>query len=117
MLMPLLVRPTDSEIEAVDHVVSKISNSLQDVFCVAEEIRAIGLPIHHQPLFPDLHIQPVYGDAQLRRQLLRGKSAGAMGPSRAGAREFDARSKPDFLHSDGENLVLAAMTGSDALRS
>lgn len=85
MLMPLLVRLTDSEIKAADCVISKVANSLQDALAVAEEVGAIGLSIDNQPLLSDLHIKPVYGNVQLGGQFVRGYNVGAMGPSRTGA--------------------------------
>jgi hypothetical protein len=64
MLMPLLVRLTDSEIEAIDSVVAQASNSVEEVRGIPEQMDAAGLPIDQEPLLPDLHVEPVHGDVQ-----------------------------------------------------
>jgi hypothetical protein len=64
MLMPLLVRLTDSEIDAVGRVVTKASNSVEDGMGILEEVCPAGLPIHQESLFPYLNIEPVDGDIQ-----------------------------------------------------
>lgn len=70
--MPLLVRLTDSEIEMVDRMVPQAANAFADAFGIVEEIGPIGLAVHDEALLSDLHVDPVYGNAQLGRQLGRG---------------------------------------------
>ena len=48
MLMPLLVRLTDSEVEMADGVVSKVSHCIEDAGSVLEEVGPAWLPIDHQ---------------------------------------------------------------------
>ena len=62
MLMPLLVRLTDSEIEATDGVVPQILNRVEDGRCVPEEISSRWLLIDDEALLPDLHVDPIHGD-------------------------------------------------------
>ena len=63
--MPLLVRLTDSEIKAVDGVVAEASDAVENGRGILEDVGSAGLPIDQKPLFPNLHIEPVHGDAQL----------------------------------------------------
>ena len=60
--MPLLVRLTDSEVEAIDGVVPQVSDCIEDGRGVLEEVSSSRLPIDEQALLPDLHIDPVHGD-------------------------------------------------------
>jgi hypothetical protein len=64
MLIPLLVRLTDSEVEAGDCVFAQATNSVKDGRSVLEEICSAGLPIDQESLLPDLHVDPVHGDIQ-----------------------------------------------------
>ena len=63
--MPLLVWLTDSEIKAVDGVVAQVSDGVENGRGVLEDVGSAGLPIHQEPLLPDLYIEPVHGNAQL----------------------------------------------------
>ena len=58
--MPLLVRLTDSKIKLRNDVVSKVSNSVKNGWCIREEIGAAGLAINQQTLGSDLNIEPVH---------------------------------------------------------
>ena len=60
--MPLLVRLTDSEIEATDGVFPQIPDPIEDGLCVPEEISSRWLLIDEEPFLPDLHVDPVHGD-------------------------------------------------------
>ena len=62
MLMPLLVRLTDSEVEAIDGVVPQVSDCLEDGSGVLEEVSSSRLSIDEKALLPDLHVDPVHGD-------------------------------------------------------
>ena len=62
MLMPLLVRLTDSEVEAIDGVVPQVSDCIEDGSGVLEEVSSSRLSIDEQALLPDLHIDPIHGD-------------------------------------------------------
>src|SRR5438445_13279763 len=104
MLMPLLVRLTDSEIEAIDGVVAQVSNGVEDGRGVLEEVASTGLPIHQEPLLPDLHIEPVHWDAQPGGQIGRAERAGVMGPAAALLAHVDASGVRDPLHGDWESV-------------
>ena len=80
MLMPLLVRLTDSEVEAVDGVVPQVSDGINYGRSVLEEVRAARLPIDQEALFPDLHVDPVYGNIQPGGQFWDAEQVGVMGP-------------------------------------
>jgi hypothetical protein len=60
MLMPLLVRLTDSEIEAINGVVPQVSDCIHDGSGVLEEICSGRLLIDEQALLPDLHVDPIH---------------------------------------------------------
>jgi hypothetical protein len=64
MLIPLLVRLTDSEVEAGDCVFAQAT--AKDGRRVLEETSSAGPPIHQESLLPDLHIDPVHGDVRRR---------------------------------------------------
>ncbi len=81
--MPLLVRLTDSEIEAINLVGSQISNAIVDIGGVVEEVSPARLTIHQELSLPDLHVEPVYRDAQLSSHFWRGQHIGAVRPSGA----------------------------------
>jgi hypothetical protein len=58
--MPLLVRLTDSEIEAFDDVVPQVSNRINNDRGVLEEVSSSRLLIDHEALLPDLHVDPIH---------------------------------------------------------
>jgi hypothetical protein len=60
--MPLLVRLTDSEIEATDGVVPQIPDRIEDDLCVPEEISPRWLLVDQETLLPDLHVDPIHWD-------------------------------------------------------
>ena len=72
MLMPPVVRLTDSEIDVIDSSAPQASNIFEDLRIVIEEVCAIRLSIYNQALLPDLHVEPVYWNAKLSRELGRG---------------------------------------------
>lgn len=98
MLMPLLVRLTDSEIEAVDLVSSQTLNAVVDIDVVAEEVSPAWLTIYQQSSLPDLHVEPVHRDAQLNSDFWRGQHIGAVRPPGAWLVHLHARSTPDSLN-------------------
>jgi hypothetical protein len=71
MLMPLVVRLTDSEIKVVDCVLAQASPGVEDGRAVLEEVGPAGLPVHQEPLLPDLHIKPIHRDIPPSGQLGR----------------------------------------------
>jgi hypothetical protein len=60
--MPLLVRLTDSEVEAIDGVVPQVSDCIEDGGGVLEKVSSSRLSIDEKALLPDLHIDPIHGD-------------------------------------------------------
>ena len=62
MLMPLLVRLTDSEIEVTDGVVPQIAHPIEDGLCVPEEISPRWLLVDQEALLSDLHVDPIHWD-------------------------------------------------------
>jgi cell division septation protein DedD len=64
MLMPLLVRLTDSEIEVIDGVVPQILDRIEDGFCVPKEISPCWLSIDEEALLPDVHVNPIHWNVQ-----------------------------------------------------
>jgi IstB-like ATP binding protein len=65
MLMPLLVRLINSQIELADGVLSEVPDGIQDSRSVSEQIGSGRLAIGQEALLPDLHIEPVDRDVQL----------------------------------------------------
>ena len=64
MLMPLLVKLTDSEIEAFNDVGPQVSDRIENERGVLEEISSGRLLIDEEAPLPDLHVEPVYGNIQ-----------------------------------------------------
>jgi hypothetical protein len=62
MLMPLLVRLTDSEIKAFDGMVPEVSDRIENERGVLEQVSSGRLLVDDEALLPDLHIDPVHGD-------------------------------------------------------
>ena len=62
MLMPLLVRLTDSEVQLIDGALSQTSKCIEDRRGVLEEVGSSRLSIDEQALLPDLHIDPIHRD-------------------------------------------------------
>jgi hypothetical protein len=58
----LLMRLTDSEVEAIDGVVSQVSDRIEDGSGILEEVSSSRLSIDEKVLLPDLHVDPVHGD-------------------------------------------------------
>ena len=54
MLMPLLVRLTDFEVELTDGVVPQVSDCIEDGSSILEEVSSSRLSIDEQVLLPDL---------------------------------------------------------------
>jgi len=64
MLMPPLVRLTDSEVDVTDSVIPQASDGIEDGWDDLEKVRSCRLLIQQETLLPDLHIEPVYGNIQ-----------------------------------------------------
>jgi len=60
--MPLLVRLTDSEIDAVGGVASQASDCIENRRDVFEQVGSGRLLIDEEALLPDLHVNPVHRD-------------------------------------------------------
>ena len=64
MLIPLLVRLIDSEIEAGDGVIPQAADRIQCIRGIGKQVSPGRLAIDQQAPFADLHIKPVDGDAE-----------------------------------------------------
>jgi hypothetical protein len=62
MLIPLLVRLTDSEIDAVDGMGPQFSDRIEDEQGVLEEVSSRRLLIDEEALLSDLDVDPVHRD-------------------------------------------------------
>jgi len=60
MLIPLLVRLTDSEVEVAYGMIAEVSDSVENGGRVREKVSAGRLLIDQEPLLSDLHIEPVH---------------------------------------------------------
>jgi len=107
MLIPLLVRLTDSEVKAGDGMVPQVPYRIYYGRCVFKEIGAARLLIDQEALFPDLHVEPVYGNIQPSCQFWDAEQVGAMEPPAPRCGHFDPGAAPDLAHRDRENPVLA----------
>ena len=105
--MPLLVRLRDSEIEAIDLVVSQGLYAFEDCGVAVEEVGSAGLAIHEELSFPDLHVEPVHRDTQLRGQFGSRQHARVMRPTGTLHRYWDPGGMSDSLDGDWEDLGLA----------
>ena len=56
MMMHLLVRLTDSEVEVIDGVTPQASDRIEDRRGVLEQVGSGWLPIDEQALLSDLHV-------------------------------------------------------------
>ena len=104
--MPLLMRLTDSEVEAIDGVVSQASDRIENEWCVLEEVSSSRLLIDEEALLPDLHVDPVHRDIQPGGDLRSAEQACVMGPSAALLAHLDAGATPDPPHGDRKHHVL-----------
>ena len=81
MLMPLLVRLTDPQIEMADGVVSQVPNAVNNGSRILEQVRAAGLSIDEEALLPDLDVKPLHRDVELGGQLRDAEEAGIVVPA------------------------------------
>jgi hypothetical protein len=107
MLMPLLVRLIDSEVEVIDGAVPQVSDCIEDDSSVLEEVCSSRLSIDEQVLLPDLHIDPIHGDIQPDGELRRAEQACLMGPPGARLGHPNSGAAPDLTHRDRKDHVLA----------
>src|SRR5690242_699762 len=104
MLMPLLVRLTDPQIEMADGVVSPVSDAVDDGSRILEQERAAGLPIHEEVLLPDLAIEPLRRNVELGSQLGDAEEAGIVVPAGTLLGHLEPGTEADPLHRDGADL-------------
>lgn len=64
MLMPLLVRLTDSQVDVADGMVSEVADRIHHGRRISEQVGSGRLTIDQKALLPDLHIKPVHRDIQ-----------------------------------------------------
>src|SRR3954447_22060208 len=103
MLMPLLVRLTDPQIEMADGVVSQVLDAVDDRGRILEQVRAAGLPIHEEALLPDLNVKPLHRDVELGGA----EQAGIVVPAGALLGHLEPGTEADPLHRDGKDLLRA----------
>src|SRR3954469_11270983 len=89
MLMPLLVRLTDPQIEMADGVVSQVPDAVDDGIRILEQVRAAGLLIHEKALLPDLDVKPLRRNVELGSQLRDAEEAGIVVPAGTLLGHFD----------------------------
>jgi len=106
--MPLLVRLTDSEVEAIDGVVPQVSDCIEDGSGVLEQVSSSRLSIDEQALLPDLHIDPVHRDIQPGGELWSAEQGYLMGPPGARLGHPDSGAAPDLPDRDRQDHALAA---------
>ncbi len=82
MGMPLLVRLIDSEIEAIDLMPAQLGHGFDHARRVREQVCPGRVGVNLQPALPDLNVEPVHGDAQYGRKLVRAQNVRRMLPSR-----------------------------------
>src|SRR3954452_12816533 len=105
MLMPLLVRLTDPQIEMADGVVSQVPDAVDDGSRILEQVRAAGLLIHEEALLPDLDVKPLHRDVELGGQLRDAEEAGIVVPAGALPGRLEPGTEADPLHRDGKDLL------------
>lgn len=107
MLIPLLVRLTDSQIELADGVVSKSTDRLDDRSGVLEQVCPGRLLIDKEALPSNLHVNPIDGNIEPGGQLYGAEQGRFVGPPGALRRCPDAGCETEALHSNRQNLVVA----------
>src|SRR3954451_21989827 len=107
MLMPLLVRLTDPQIEMADGVVSQVPDAVNDGSRILEQVRAAGLLIHEEALLPDLDVKPFHRDVELGGQLGDAEEAGIVVPAGALPGHFEPGTEADPLHGYRKDLLRA----------
>ncbi|MBN8903119.1 MAG: hypothetical protein J0H57_18980, partial [Rhodospirillales bacterium] len=107
MLMPLLVRLTDSEIEATDGVVAQIADPIDDGLCVPEEISPGWLLVDQEALLSDLHVDPIHWDIEPDSELWRAEHARVVGPPGASVDYWHAGVTTDPPYCDWQHPVFA----------
>jgi hypothetical protein len=68
MLIPLLVRLTDSQVNLLAFVVPEASDRINDVWRISEQVRARRVWVDQQTPMPNLDIDPVHGNIQFRSE-------------------------------------------------
>src|SRR4051794_17682680 len=107
MLMSLLVRLTDPQIEMADGVVPQVPDAVDDGGRILEQVRAAGLPIHEEALLPDLDVKPLHRDVEPGGQLRGTEQAGIVVPAGTLLGHFEPGTEADPLHRDGKDLLRA----------
>ena len=105
MLMPLLVRLIDSQIQAGNGVVAKAADRVQDRWRVGKQISPTWLTIDQHVSFSDLHIEPVDRDAELGSKFVCGEQVRIVVPSVALDGYIDACGSSDALNGDRQDFV------------
>jgi len=103
--MPLLVRLTDSQVQAGDGVVAKAADRIQCRWRVGKQMGSGWLAIDQQSPFPDLHIETVDGNAEPGGDFVGAEEAGIVLPPVALDGYLDARGEPEALYGDRQDLV------------
>jgi hypothetical protein len=67
MLVPLLVRLINSQIEMADGMVSRVLGAVDDRSRIPEQVRAVRLSVHEEAFLPDLDVKPVHRDVKIWR--------------------------------------------------
>jgi hypothetical protein len=104
MLMPLLVRLTDSQVDVADGVVSEVLDRIHHGRRISKQVSSGRLTIDQEALLPNLHIKQVYRDIQPGGQFRGAERAGVMRPSVALRRHVGPGAEPDPLDGDRQDL-------------
>lgn len=81
MLMPLLVRLNDSQIEVMNGAVAKVATRVDDRWGILEQLCSGCLLVEEQALPPDLDVNPIDGDIERGGQLYGAEQSRFMRPS------------------------------------
>ena len=66
MLVPLLVRLIDSEVNTIGLMIAEFTNSLDHARRIREQVCARSVAIDQEAPFSDLYVKPVNRDGQAR---------------------------------------------------
>lgn len=102
---PLLVRLIFPEIDVIDAVLAQLAYGLRSLFFVWKEIAAGRIGERQKLSAPELGINPLWRDAQSRRQVGHGKSSFDLGPPAALPRGLDAMAKPNASYGAEKHPV------------
>src|SRR5690625_103736 len=105
MLMPLLVRLNDSQVQLADGVVAELADGIGDCGGVSHQARAARLTTDQEVPLPDLHVDPVDRVLQPGCQLYGAVQMGVMCPPVSLRNYPDPGVEANAVHRGRQDLI------------